>query len=126
MASKVVAKDNATGVGIKVRAHHVGFADEHAHYVERDPAAAVAIANVAASTSSVTLQAANNARRGLIVYNDSESILYLKYTSGASSTSFTVRIEPFQAWVMPEPVFTGLVAGIWVTATGAARMTELT
>jgi hypothetical protein len=84
-------------------------------------------ANVASSIASVVIRAAQVARRGLIVFNDSTSRLYLKYGAGASPTSFTVRIEPEGYWELPynaEP-YTGLVEGIWEAANGFARVTEV-
>lgn len=89
-------------------------------------ASTATLSNVNDSASSVTLVAAS-ARKGLIVYNDSTSDLYLKYGATASATSFTVKILAGGYWEMPQPMYVGLVAGIWSSdASGAARLTELT
>lgn len=84
------------------------------------------LANVAASASSVVLRAASTDRTGLAVYNDSTSILYLKYGATASTTSFTVKMSAGAYWEMPFPIYTGTVDGIWASATGNARVTETT
>jgi hypothetical protein len=42
----------------------------------------------------------------------------------ASATAFTFRLQAQETVVLPP--FTGAVNGIWETATGAARITELT
>jgi hypothetical protein len=84
------------------------------------------LANVAGSASSVTLQASNAARIGLILSNDSTATLYVKYGATASATSFTYRLAPGAYWEMPQPIYTGIVDGIWSAANGFARMTELT
>lgn len=82
------------------------------------------LANVAGSASSVTLQAANTARIKLIMYNDSTADCYVKYGSTASATSFT--------WLMAagshieESDYNGIVTGIWTSATGNMRVTEVT
>lgn len=95
--------------------------------VERATAAAASLANVDSATSSTTLKAANTDRVGLIVFNDDENPLKLKYGSAASATSFTYEIAGGGTWEMPEPVYTGIVTGIWdADGTGAARVTELT
>lgn len=84
------------------------------------------LANVSASASSVTLFAANTAAKGRILFNDSASALYLKYGSTASATSCTYKIPANSNWEMPpSPVYTGIITGIWDTATGNARITEL-
>lgn len=90
------------------------------------PAGAAALANVNASASSVTLRAAKAGRRGLIIYNDADKDLYVKYGATASATSFTVKVLAGGYWEMPIPIYTGVVDGIWASGpTGAARITEL-
>jgi hypothetical protein len=81
--------------------------------------------NVSASASNVTVLAANTGRKGAMVYNDSTSILYLKYGATASATSFTVKMFPDDYHEVPFG-YTGIIDGIWVAAAGAARVTELT
>lgn len=93
------------------------------------PAASTAtLANVAASASSVTLQASNSSRLGWVVYNDSEATLYGKFGSTASTTSYTFKLGPFESYELQVTGcrYTGIVTGIWDSATGAARVTELT
>lgn len=94
--------------------------------VRRPAASAAAVTNVAASAASVTLVASNANRRGLLVFNDSTANLYLKYGATASATSFTVPLGPGGLFEMPEPIYSGIVDGIWSAANGAARITELT
>jgi hypothetical protein len=90
------------------------------------PRASVATpTNVASSASTQQLLASNVDRLGLIVFNDSSSILYLKYGATASSTSWTVRLEAGGYWEMPQPIYTGRIDVIWAAANGNARITEL-
>jgi hypothetical protein len=81
--------------------------------------------SVAASTSSVSLLAANTARRGATIYNDSTADLYLKLGASASTTSFTIKLAAGDYYEVPFG-YTGAVTGIWSSATGNARITELT
>lgn len=89
------------------------------------------LANVAASASSVTLLAANAARKGAMITNDSSALLYVKLAaSAASTTSYTVVLAgaaaaPFVYYEVPFG-FAGEIRGIWASATGNARVTELT
>jgi len=87
-------------------------------------------ANVGASASSVTLRAANAARKGLMISNQGTANLYVDLTGGTATTttanSFVLGVNA--SWVMDSTTFTtGLVTGIW-TATGGngANVTEFT
>jgi hypothetical protein len=92
------------------------------------PASATAtLANVAGSASSVTVLAANTERKGVVIHNDSTAILYLKFGTTASATSFSYKLNGGETFESAMPVvYTGIITGIWASATGAARVTELT
>lgn len=83
------------------------------------------LANVSTSTASATLQASNTGRLDLTIYNDATTVLYVKYGTTASATSFTVAIDPGGFWRDPTG-YTGRVDGILASGSGTARMTELT
>jgi hypothetical protein len=83
--------------------------------------------SIAAATSSTTLLAANATRKQALTFNDSTANLYLDLTGGtASTTSYTVKVGPGGYFEIPWPVYTGAVTGIWDSAAGSARVTELT
>ena len=82
------------------------------------------LTNVSASATSVTLAAANTSRTGLIIVNDSTSDMYLKFGSTASTTSYTFLV-PAGATYLWEENYNGIVTGIWNSATGTARVTEV-
>lgn len=82
--------------------------------------------NVAGSASSVTILASNANRLGGAVYNDSTAILYLLLGSGtASATAHSVQMQAGSYFEVPA-FYTGAMTGIWASATGSARVTELT
>lgn len=85
------------------------------------------VSSVSASTSAVTLFAATGGADivGRMVFNDSTADLYLKYGAAASSTSVTVKIPAGGYWEAPPPAFDGLITGVWSSATGSARLTEV-
>ena len=95
-----------------------------AQRVTESNVSAATLANVASSASSVTLQASNASRRGLSCFNDSTATLYLKFGATASATSFTVQVGPGGYYETPQPIYSGIVDGIWSAANGNARMTE--
>ncbi len=84
------------------------------------------VSSVAANASTVTLLSAESDRLSFSCYNDSSSSLYLKYGATASTTSFTVKIPANGFYEAPSPVYVGVIDGIWDTAIGSARLTELT
>jgi hypothetical protein len=88
------------------------------------PTATATLSNTSGSASNVTLLAANSSRKGAAIHNDSTAILYVKLGATASATSFTVAMGPQDYYEVPYD-YTGKIDGIWSSATGAARVTEL-
>lgn len=88
-------------------------------------AATATLTNVAASATSVTVLASNTSRVGAQIYNDSTVLLYLKFGTTASTTSFTVLLVASAYYEVPAG-YNGKIDGIWASATGTARVTEIT
>lgn len=81
--------------------------------------------SVAGSASAVTLLVANAARVGATFFNDSTAICYLILSSTTPTTSaYTVQLGPYDYYEVPAR-YTGIVKGIWASATGNMRVTEL-
>lgn len=87
--------------------------------------ATATLSNVASSATSVTILASNVNRKGACIANDGNKVLYLKFGATASLTSYTVRLDSQAQYEVPFG-YTGLIDGIWSTAQGSARVTELT
>ncbi len=81
--------------------------------------------NIASAISSTTLLAANTNRLGVMIWNDSTAILYVKYGPTASATSCTVKLGADEYFEFPDPIYMGIVTGIWGAANGSARITEV-
>lgn len=94
--------------------------------VEPRALSTTAVTSVAASASSVQLLAANTGRRRFSVYNDSTATLRLKLGTTASTTSYTVKLVPDAYYESVIGDYTGRIDGIWESATGSARITEVT
>lgn len=90
---------------------------------ETRPASAT-LANVASSASNVTLLVSNSARRMATFFNDSTSVVFIKFGATASATSYTVQVQASGYYEMPFPTYTGIIDGIWSTANGNMRVTE--
>jgi hypothetical protein len=92
-----------------------------------DSAATATLSNVASSATNVTLLASNTSRKAAYIYNDSTEILYVKFGTTASSSSYTVQLGVGEYYELPAyPIYTGIIDGIWASANGSARITELT
>ncbi|MBA3678576.1 hypothetical protein H0W80_00010 [Candidatus Saccharibacteria bacterium] len=81
--------------------------------------------SVAASATSINLLAANTQRLGASIFNDSTATLYVKMGTTASTTSHTVQLVGGAFYELPEPMYLGIVTGIWASATGSARISEM-
>jgi len=87
-------------------------------------------ATVAGSATVVTLIASNASRCGATIYNDSTALLYVKLGSAASLTDFTALLSGngsgIGGYYEVPFAYTGIITGIWASATGNARVGELT
>jgi hypothetical protein len=60
------------------------------------------------------------------VCNESSEFLYLKFGTGVSSTSFSVKLPPRAFYELNFPQYTGVITGVWKSAgAGAALITEV-
>lgn len=114
-----------TGVAVGDRVNG-WFTLSGAQMVAEAPAPTSTLSNVASSATSVTLLASNTSRRQAMFYNDSTSNLYLKFGATASTSSFTVLLVSGAYFELPKPTYTGIIDGIWSSANGSLRVTELT
>jgi hypothetical protein len=85
---------------------------------------------VGASASPVTVLAANAARIGATIANDSTAICYVLLGAGTVSTSLYTVAMPGNAngvaYYEAPYGFTGIITALWASATGNARVTEIT
>lgn len=79
--------------------------------------------SISTSTTSTQVLAANSSRIEAIIVNDSAAILYLKYGTTASSSSYSVILQPYDTLI--ETHYTGRIDGILASGTGTARVTEI-
>ena len=76
--------------------------------------------------SSTTLLSANTDRKGLILFNNSTAIAYVKFGTTASATDFTIRLNPYGTYESNAPCYTGRIDCIWTAdSTGQMQITEL-
>lgn len=95
--------------------------------VNQSRSSSSAITSVASSASSVSLLASNSSRKGATFFNESTTILYLKLGATASTTSYTVQMPAGSYYELPFiQTYTGAIDGIWSSANGNVRITELT
>lgn len=99
-------------------------------YVATAPSVAptATVSSVNAANVNTTLRPASASRKGLIIYNNADKGLYLKYGETATLSDYTVKIAASGGyWEMPLPIYTGVIDGIWpADPTGSVQITELT
>lgn len=85
---------------------------------------------VAGSVAAQTLLAANVARKGASIANDSSADLYIKLGAGVTTTSFSytlaAKVGNICAVLEVPADYTGVIEGLWSAAAGNARITERT
>lgn len=84
-----------------------------------------AITSVSNAITSTVLLAANTLRRGFIIYNDSLAIVFVAFAATASTTAFSVKLQPGSEYE-PGIDYTGIISSIASAAVGAMRVTEFT
>jgi len=92
--------------------------------VTADKSTTGTLTSVASATSSTTLLVSNTARVSATFYNESTSKLYLALNATASLTAYSVQIMPNSYFELPID-YTGAISGIWMSANGFVRITEL-
>lgn len=86
------------------------------------------ITAVPVSITSVTLALANAARKRIMLFNDSTNACYVAFAASSTSEAFTLKMSPSSLYITEEPVYTGVMSGIWDGAdpTGSMLVTEVT
>ena len=101
-----------------------GNGGSSAWLVKEERAAAATVTSVPDAATSAQLLAANTARKGFRIYNDSTVVLYVKYGATATTADYSVKLDA--GGFLSENDYTGRVDGIWASdAAGAAKVTEL-
>lgn len=130
-ANQTTGNTSLAGIDTKLPASLGAKAPSASLSVTQAFAATSTLANVASSATSVTLLAANNNRKTAIIINDSTSDLYVTLNaSAASTTNYSLFLV---AKVGNTPSFlaingddySGEIRGIWSSANGFARITEV-
>ena len=78
---------------------------------------------IAASASSVVVLAANTARNGATFWNISSAVCYLNLGATSSTSVYTTQINPGGSYILPTPIYTGIISAIWTSAIGSLQIT---
>lgn len=111
------------------RAWDVAIVDgsgDHVTGFDSSRPATATLTSVASSAVSVTILAANAARRHAYIVNDGNKTLFLAFAATASLTAYTVAVSSRGTFELPKDGYTGIITGIWDSANGSARVTEVT
>lgn len=122
---------NLAGINTKLPASLGAKAPSASLSVTQAFAATSTITNQASSATSVTLLAANNNRKTAIIINDSTSDLYVVFNASAASTTNYSLFLAAKVGNIPSSLilkgddYSGEIRGIWSSANGFARITEV-
>lgn len=96
--------------------------------INRAAGTAGAMTSVASTvTANTTLIAADAARVGLTIFNESTSVLWILLGAGTESTTvYTLKIPAAGYYECPDGFASLRVSGHWTAANGSARITALT
>lgn len=83
------------------------------------------VTSVANAVTSTQILASNTSRKGAYFYNDSTTTVYLKLGTTASTSSFTILIQPSGYYELAQPCYNGRIDAIATAATGNLRVTEI-
>lgn len=84
----------------------------------------VTTTKVNASATVVTLSADKSTWLGRAIFNDTSAAnLKVKFGDAAAADDFAVELEPGAYYEVPFG-YTGIITGIWASATGACRVSE--
>lgn len=86
------------------------------------------VISVNSSASTQTLKAANLNRKSLTIVNDSTAPLYIKYGAGASLSDYSIVLSEKSGNNFAHAFIddtTDLITGIWASANGSAKITEI-
>lgn len=79
--------------------------------------------SVTANTTSVAFLAANSARKGTTIWNNSTASLYVELGTTATTSVFTARVAAGGYYEIPF-TYTGAISGIWDANNGNALIRE--
>lgn len=75
--------------------------------------------------NSTTILAAFADRLFATIFNDSSAVLYLSLGPVCTPTNFTIKMVAGSYYEIPYNRYTGIITGVWDSATGNARVTQL-
>lgn len=82
--------------------------------------------SVASTTTSVQLLAANSNRKGLLIHNQSDGILFLSFSTPANvENSFLCMTSGSVLLLDQQLIVANAIHGIWSLADGTAQVTEM-
>lgn len=81
-------------------------------------------ASVDSAATNVTLAAARKGRIGAVIHNASTQVLYVKLGATATTSDYSYKVAADAHLEIPF-YYSGRIDGIWASANGAAKVTEV-
>jgi hypothetical protein len=77
------------------------------------------------TTTSQIIAEANPLRVGLIIWNPTGNSVYISYSDECTGATETDIIKTQTTWVMPAPIYTGVISCKRNSGSGGVNVTEL-
>lgn len=84
------------------------------------------VTSVSVSTVVVTLLSSNANRKGFIIYNNGTTQVFIKFGTGATTSSFTLVLNGSGFYESSKPIYRGAITAIRNAGTANVLVTELT
>lgn len=131
-SGQLVVSNHPTSVGQKTASASLSVtlaSDNTGPIVIGSHASASFVRTAATNQTSTSVLSANTAARSRILYNDGTLAAYIKFGSAATTTSFTLILQPGATYFFDAPMYNGVVHAYWNSAsavgTGSIQATEV-
>lgn len=79
---------------------------------------------VGSTTGSVELMKEDERRRGVLIFNDSTAIMYLRFSQNASSAVYSIQIAANSSYNVPKEFVGCYMSAAWAAVNGQALVTQ--
>ena len=86
--------------------------------------ASASVVSISASTTSVLLAVSNSARKEVLIENNSDDVMYVKYGISATTSSYSFTLKKFEVAIVDS--YKGVIHAVWGGVTGNCTVSIIT
>ena len=88
------------------------------------PSTTTIVTAVSVTTAATTLAAKRRMRSGLLIFNPTAVVLYVKFGTGASSSDYSFKLTAGQTYESGGFIYLGPITGALASGSGTVQITE--